>query len=786
MEIQLRPYQQECVDTVNALPDGSRQIISIATGLGKTVTASRIDSRGGKTLILSHRDELVRQPEKYFTGRKFSVEKAAEYADRDSDVISASIQTLSKDKRLSSFQPDDFSLIIVDECHHAAAPTYRKVLDYFKPKLLIGLTATPKRGDKVRLSDVFDGIAFSRNLIWGIKNNYLSNIRSMVVKSTVNLSKVKMSAGDYNLKELAEKCEKSDMYDTCVKTYENYCLNKGKHTIIYCINVRACVIVKKTMLELFPEMNGRVEIITAETPQDERNDILNDFTNGKIECLINCMILTEGVDLPIVDSIIVCRPTANETLYTQIVGRGCRLYPGKEECTVYDVVATSGHKICTSLDLAGLDWNSISRRDKKLMTQLGINLLEMIEKVELSQKVANLAMELDVKEYDLLGEQIEAVEETIKDSYEEDHMNSVKEAVIDVQEGQRAQAFEEDNIENSHGLYLRIGQTSNRRYIIYATPDKFNVIYLSQPDILNKSVITVAKYNEFTGYSEVTYEPYDFDKALDIVRNYLEDQYPKTSFMWSSDKIRSWKNEKASEKQLGAISYRMRESNLINEYISMYEANFNKYEANQILDYISKYNDMKAKRQELADSIANKKSEAEKAAEESKGRKKRKGIVESAKSILVEVEQEDKPKYYFDQEFERYILRDCNKTTGFITRPITITVNDQYGQESAKPSYKQMELLKKRMTACKMANPELRFDISFREILDGDISALLISTLIDMFYKLSYKTDIVKVSFEANARIALESGHIKNGDRFTIVYTQKEKKPEPEANKEEE
>lgn len=158
--LQYRPYQEECLDAIESAGAG-KHLIALATGLGKTVIFTGIPNRG-RTLILSHRDELVRQPEKYYKGRgiSFGIEKADEHANGE-DIVSASIQSLSQDTRLNSYAADTFDTVIVDEAHHAAAPTYRKVLDHFSGATrILGFTATPKRGDDIGLSCVFDDIIF--------------------------------------------------------------------------------------------------------------------------------------------------------------------------------------------------------------------------------------------------------------------------------------------------------------------------------------------------------------------------------------------------------------------------------------------------------------------------------------------------------------------------------------------------------------------------------------------------------------------------------------------------
>ncbi len=178
----LREYQQECVNIIDGLPPGA-YLVQMATGLGKTVTFANIKRRG-RVLILSHREELVTQPAKYY-GCAFGIEQAGITSDGE-EVVSASVQSLVR--RLGRFRPDEFDIVITDEAHHAAATTYKKIYAHFTPRLHIGFTATPNRGDNVRLDDVYSDIVFQRDLKWGIKNGYLSDIHCLRANIGFDLS----------------------------------------------------------------------------------------------------------------------------------------------------------------------------------------------------------------------------------------------------------------------------------------------------------------------------------------------------------------------------------------------------------------------------------------------------------------------------------------------------------------------------------------------------------------------------------------------------------------------
>lgn len=343
MAITLRPYQRECLD---AIPDSGAYLIQMATGLGKTVTFSRIP-RKGRMLILSHREELVRQPLKYFdcmTG----VEMAKEHASTWAQVVSASVQTLAR--RLDRFNPNDFDVIVTDEAHHAAAQTYRNIFEYFKPRLHLGFTATPNRGDKVRLDGVYSDIIFSRDLRWGIENGYLSNIFARRVNIGYDLSGVHTKNGDYAPGELDEAMDGTA--DAIAEAYETMALGP---TLIFAVSIRQAD-------EIAKRIKGAV-VVTGKTPN--RGEIVERFTKGEIPCIVNCMVFTEGTDLPLVETVIIARPTQSDALYAQMVGRGLRLHPGKERLNLIDCVGVTGKAdLCTAPTLLGVDMTAVPAKKR--------------------------------------------------------------------------------------------------------------------------------------------------------------------------------------------------------------------------------------------------------------------------------------------------------------------------------------------------------------------------------------------------------------------------------------
>ena len=238
--------------------------------------------------------------------------------------------------------------ILVHNCHHAAAGTYRKIFEHFRPEKLIGFTATPNRGDKVRLNDVFQKIIFQRDLRWGIENGYLCGIQCLRVNIGYDLSAVHTRQGDYAPGELDQAMDGTA--DAIAEAYQKYA--KGA-TLIFAVSVRHA-------REIADKIPGAV-VVTGETR--DRAAIIRAFTDGEIPVLVNCMVFTEGTDIPRVETVMVARPTQSESLYCQMVGRGTRLYPGKEKLVLIDCVGVTGKaSLCTAPSLLGIDMSSVPAR----------------------------------------------------------------------------------------------------------------------------------------------------------------------------------------------------------------------------------------------------------------------------------------------------------------------------------------------------------------------------------------------------------------------------------------
>ncbi len=259
--------------------------------------------------------------------------------------------------------------ILVHNCHHACAPTYRKIFDYFKPRLHLGFTATPNRNDGVGLKAIYEDIIYERNLRWGIENGYLSNIHCLRVDIGVDLRHVAQRLGDYAPDDLERAINIESANKAIVEAYRLYAKQPA---LIFCASVAHAE-------ALANHIPGAVAVRGGE----DRSETVQAFSEGKIPCLTNCMVFTEGTDLPNVQTVIMARPTRNISLYTQCIGRGLRLYPGKEYLTLIDCVgACDEADLCTAPSLLGLDIANVPASQRKKLTGNLFDIPDLIKNLE--------------------------------------------------------------------------------------------------------------------------------------------------------------------------------------------------------------------------------------------------------------------------------------------------------------------------------------------------------------------------------------------------------------------
>ncbi len=333
--LRLRPYQIEAQQAiVEARKRGFRaQLVSVATGLGKTVIIATLPDllelrTGDVTLIVAHRDELISQLVEKMKAQNpdavVGVEKADETASSDCSIVVATVQTLTG-PRLNRFVAKfgrRIALFVIDEAHHAAAPTYRAILDKILLKrpdaLVMGFTATPQRGDGVELNEIFPDTVYAMDARAAIEAGYLVPVRSYAVATEIDLDAVASRAGDFVLGQLADAVDTEERNRAVLEAYQT--LVPGKKTLVFTASVEHA----RHLAQLFKDAQLRAAFASGDTPHAEREAIVAGFRGTTIDVLVNCGLYLEGFDVPSVEVIINARPTKSTTLYTQVTGRGLR------------------------------------------------------------------------------------------------------------------------------------------------------------------------------------------------------------------------------------------------------------------------------------------------------------------------------------------------------------------------------------------------------------------------------------------------------------------------------
>lgn len=423
--IRPRDYQRRNLDAIEThFFDGgiNRQLCKAPTGTGKTVTFSAILEHGRlKTwresyppgacamMVIAHREELLDQAAAKIRaanpGLMVAVEQGDRVAPTGADVVVASIQTLSARKfiRLRRLvQCQKYRIVIVDEAHHAAARTYRTALAYLgflpnangesadddvesalyedvagmeeslaawdkvapKDQLLIGMTATPNRSDAIGLGCVFQSLTFTYGLRTAIDDGWLVPIVPWCVETEESLDEVHVQRGEFNQRELAKAVNKGPRNDLAVAAWQEHA--EGRPTIAFTVDVAHA----HDLAAAFQAHAIRAQAVSGETPKDDRRNLLRQFSDGQLDVLCNCMVLTEGTDLPVASAILHAKPTKSATLYEQMTGRGLRIHPNdpagparldfqgayhKPDCVVIDLVdVTRRHCLQTAPILYGI------------------------------------------------------------------------------------------------------------------------------------------------------------------------------------------------------------------------------------------------------------------------------------------------------------------------------------------------------------------------------------------------------------------------------------------------
>ncbi|ORY27479.1 P-loop containing nucleoside triphosphate hydrolase protein [Naematelia encephala] len=400
--ITLRPYQEDAITKcLDAIQSGKTRIgVSSPTGSGKTTMFMNLipqvpySGQGrGRTFILVSSVELANQAEeavKQLLGDKWTVEveQSKRKASGAADVTIATYQTLNNIERLRKFDPSKFKLVIVDEAHHAAADSYRRVLHYFNDGVqlhsslppittsdhgckvpIVGFSATFSRPDQLALSSVFEEIVFHREITSMLQDGWLSPTISTTVKAGLNLDSVKFSkTGDYSTSSLARQVDTLVTNDLIVRTY----LHRASHrrsTLIFCVDLTHVA----NLTQTFRDAGIDARSVSSLTQPLARKQTISAFAKGEFPVLLNCEVLTEGTDIPVIDCIILARPTRSKNLLAQMIGRGLRLSPatGKENCHIIDVVDSMSDGLLVTPTLLGIEHEGLheSVKEREVSTE---------------------------------------------------------------------------------------------------------------------------------------------------------------------------------------------------------------------------------------------------------------------------------------------------------------------------------------------------------------------------------------------------------------------------------
>ncbi len=387
--MELRPYQQEAREAIFEQWDGGvlKTLLVLPTGCGKTIVFAKVTEdcvrRGDRVLILAHRGELLEQAADKIlqsTGLGCAVEKAEETCMGSwFRVVVGSVQTMMREKRLGQFPEDYFQTIIIDEAHHCISDSYQKVLNHFSSAKILGVTATPDRGDMRNLGSYFESLSYEYTLPKAIKEGYLSPIKALTIPLKIDMTGVGVQAGDFKASDISTALD--PYLQGIAQEMEKYC--KDKKTVVFLPLVKT----SQKFRDLLNAHGFRAAEVNGDS--QDRSEVLEAFDRGEYNVLCNSMLLTEGWDCPSVDCVVVLRPTKVRSLYCQMVGRGTRLSPGKDHLLLLDFLwHTERHELCHPASLICQD-EEVAKKMTEHIEQAGCPVdIEEAEKTAAEDVVA--------------------------------------------------------------------------------------------------------------------------------------------------------------------------------------------------------------------------------------------------------------------------------------------------------------------------------------------------------------------------------------------------------------
>lgn len=387
--MELRPYQQEAREAIFEQWDGGvlKTLLVLPTGCGKTIVFAKVTEdcvrRGDRVLILAHRGELLEQAAdkiRQSTGLGCAVEKAEETCMGSwFRVVVGSVQSMMREKRLGQFPEDYFQTIIIDEAHHCISDSYQKVLNHFNGAKILGVTATPDRGDMRNLGSYFESLSYEYTLPKAIREGYLSPIKALTIPLKIDMTGVGVQAGDFKASDISTALD--PYLQGIAQEMEKYC--KDKKTVVFLPLVKT----SQKFRDLLNAHGFRAAEVNGDS--QDRSEVLEAFDRGEYNVLCNSMLLTEGWDCPSVDCVVVLRPTKVRSLYCQMVGRGTRLSPGKDHLLLLDFLwHTERHELCHPASLICQD-EEVAKKMTEHIEQAGCPVdIEEAEKTAAEDVVA--------------------------------------------------------------------------------------------------------------------------------------------------------------------------------------------------------------------------------------------------------------------------------------------------------------------------------------------------------------------------------------------------------------
>src|SRR5215467_11989422 len=362
--MELRPHQQIAFVAVQqAYEQGKRRALVVApTGWGKTVLFAHVIAwdqahQQQPVLVLAHRDELLQQAAdkiKAVLPRAHIGKVGGGIQEWDAAITVAGVQTVYRDCYLKQMRQRHYGLVICDEAHHMGVVvdkqgipipgkgnSYQRIVEALPNAFWLGVTATPQRLDGHKITGFLGEAVYRSDIIEMIEQGWLVDIRAIAVRTQTNLDGVKKQAGDYHLKELAERIDSPQRNRRVVEAYLEHA--RGRQFLCFSVDVAHA----QHLADAFQQAGVNAAWVSGTTPMQERRRIIGDYGRGKIRGIVNVQILTEGFDdalevdddgnIAFTSCIIMARPTQSQTLFIQSVGRGVRLAPGKHDCLLLDL-----------------------------------------------------------------------------------------------------------------------------------------------------------------------------------------------------------------------------------------------------------------------------------------------------------------------------------------------------------------------------------------------------------------------------------------------------------------